>query len=94
MINLLTPEDDAMSPLAAVSLPSGETGKEQNTTLQWESIISHMLYPYNPIYPFLCIHINGYHPLQIKKQKQEILCDLPKSPGQISEGLEHLYRSA
>lgn len=49
MINLLTPEDDAMSPLAAVSLPSGETGKEQNTTLQWESIISHMLYPYNPI---------------------------------------------
>ena len=39
MINLLTPEDDVMSPLAAVSLPSGETGKEQNTTLQWESII-------------------------------------------------------
>lgn len=49
MINLLTPEDDVMSPLAAVSLPSGETGEEQNTTLQWESIISHMLYPYNPI---------------------------------------------
>lgn len=48
MINLLTPED-GMSPLAAASLPSGETGEEQNTTLQWESIMSHMLYPYNPV---------------------------------------------
>lgn len=48
MINLLTPEDD-MPPWAAASLPSGETGEEQNTTLQWESIMSHMLYPYNPV---------------------------------------------